>query len=278
MNVEDLLKKKKIDYRVSGSDYVIECLNPKHEDNNPSMRVDKILGIFNCLSCGYKGNLFHLFNEQYDKLSISRERLAKKIEETRMNSIGLDFPSIIQKVEYDYRVSKETIQEFEAFKSVGSDFDGRINFPIRDLKGNIVGFCGRAEDPYKTPKYKFSPKHTRLPLFPLHKVEPIQNRVILVEGIFDVLNFYDKGIKNSLCIFGTNALNLEKLNLLKIMGISGIDLCYDPDEAGSTAADEDKEMIEEQGIHARKINLKSGDPGDLSKKAVQTLKSKLYGD
>ena len=63
MTVQDLLVKKKIDYQVSGRDYLVRCFNPEHEDNSPSMRIDQVLGIFNCLSCGYKGNLFYFYGE-----------------------------------------------------------------------------------------------------------------------------------------------------------------------------------------------------------------------
>ena len=59
MNVEELLESKRIAYIPKGADYEISCLNPEHPDRNPSMRVDRITGIFNCVSCEYKGNLFN---------------------------------------------------------------------------------------------------------------------------------------------------------------------------------------------------------------------------
>ena len=57
MNVEELIQKKKIPYRLQGADIVVGCLNPEHDDSNPSMRIDKITGIFHCFSCGF---IFHL--------------------------------------------------------------------------------------------------------------------------------------------------------------------------------------------------------------------------
>ena len=61
MIAEELLQSKGIQYQVSGKDAKIHCLNPEHDDTNPSMRVDRITGIFHCFSCGYKGNLFTYF-------------------------------------------------------------------------------------------------------------------------------------------------------------------------------------------------------------------------
>ena len=67
MNVEDLLLSKDIQYIPKGKDFVIRCLNPEHEDRNPSMRIDQVTGIFNCFSCEYKGNIFTHFGEKADK-------------------------------------------------------------------------------------------------------------------------------------------------------------------------------------------------------------------
>ena len=44
MDVIELLNKQKLSYTVSGQDYTIQCLSPDHEDNNPSLRIDKISG------------------------------------------------------------------------------------------------------------------------------------------------------------------------------------------------------------------------------------------
>ena len=45
MIAEDLLKEKGIKYQISGKDAKIHCLNPEHDDTNPSMRVDRITGV-----------------------------------------------------------------------------------------------------------------------------------------------------------------------------------------------------------------------------------------
>ena len=73
MKVEELLQEKRIDFKISGQDYVVKCLNPEHDDNNPSMRIDSITGIFNCFSCGFKGNLFKHFGAAANFLEIKRD-------------------------------------------------------------------------------------------------------------------------------------------------------------------------------------------------------------
>ena len=59
MRVEEVLAEERIPFKVSPADYIVSCLNPEHDDSNPSMRIDKITGIFNCFSCGFKGNIFN---------------------------------------------------------------------------------------------------------------------------------------------------------------------------------------------------------------------------
>ena len=43
------------------------------------MRIDQITGIFNCFSCGYKGNLFNHFGERANQLQQQRDLFKKKI-------------------------------------------------------------------------------------------------------------------------------------------------------------------------------------------------------
>ena len=72
MTVEELLVEEKIPFKMSPADFVVSCLNPEHDDSNPSMRIDKITGVFNCFSCGYKGNIFKLFDKPSNYLDIKR--------------------------------------------------------------------------------------------------------------------------------------------------------------------------------------------------------------
>ena len=81
MNVEELIQKKKIPYRLQGADIVVACLNPEHDDSNPSMRIDKITGIFHCFSCGFKGNVFKHYDQPVSFLDQKRVGMKKKIED-----------------------------------------------------------------------------------------------------------------------------------------------------------------------------------------------------
>ena len=274
MTVEELLRQKGIVFVPKGKDFVVKCLNPEHEDNNPSMRIDQIDGRFNCFSCEFKGNLFSFFGEKVSGLQIKRELLKKKIQEKRAENIGLSFPTDYIPYIGNWRdISPKTYKKFEAFEHAGQDYVSRINFPIRDISGKIVAFQGRHTSG-GTPKYKFSPSGVKLPLFP--QVSPRMGDIILVEGIYDVINLHDKGIENVLCCFGTNNINEDKLGMLKMQGVSRLATFFDGDEPGQKAATNIKVMCEKVGLVTRNITLKDLDPGALTETQVRKLETRLY--
>ena len=274
MTVEELLKQRDVYFIPKGGDFLVSCLNPEHPDKNPSMRIDQITGIFQCFSCEYKGNLFTYFGEKANQLQLRRELLKKKIKDKRSESIGLSFPKNMMPYTGNWRnIKPETYKRFEAFHQADPDYVGRINFPIRDISGRIVAFNGR-HTTGGTPKYMISPAGAKMPLFPV--VEPIQGSVILVEGIFDMINLHDKGLTNAVCCFGTKNINEDKLRMLSIQGVEEVVVFFDGDDAGQNAAKEVKEMVERVGLTSRNVSLKDTDPGALPLKSVQTLKSKIY--
>lgn len=279
MNVEQLLEQKKIPYVKSGKDYKVCCLNPDHPDTNPSMRIDQLTGIFNCFACGFKGNLFSFFEEKANYLQQRKELFKRKLHKKLAENIGLDMPKNYIPFNRTWRnISEQTYSHFEAFEHHDSDHIGRIVFPIRSISGKILGFNGRALTPEKTPKYQITPAGSTFPLFPT-RVKPIQGRVILVEGIFDMLNLYDKGLTNVTCAFGTRKVTKEKLMLLKVQGISGIDILFDNDEAGVDATKEIATLAEGLELTTRTVTLPRSvnDAGELTAQQVLKLKEALYG-
>ena len=70
----------------------MRCLNPEHDDSNPSMRIDQIDGRFNCFACEFKGNIFTYFGEAATGLQLRKELIKKKIQEKRAENVGLAFP------------------------------------------------------------------------------------------------------------------------------------------------------------------------------------------
>ena len=274
MTVEELLNKKQIPFSPKGKDFIVSCLNPEHEDSNPSMRIDQVTGIFNCFSCAYKGNLFFLYEEKVNQLQLRRELLKRKISQKRSETVGLVMPTGAEPYTGSWRGLKpETYEKFEAFQHSAPDFVSRIVFPIRDITGEIVAFNGRHTS-NGIPKYKINPVGAKLPLYP--KVNPRSGKIILVEGIYDMLNLHDKGLTNAVCCFGTKNINETKLQILKMQGAEGVDVFFDGDDPGQKAAKTVIDMCEKVGLITRNVHLPDKDPGELSETQVIKLARQLY--
>ena len=280
MVVTEILDKHNIPFTVKGQDYVVSCLNPEHEDNNPSMHIDQQEGAFHCFSCGFKGNVFKFFNVDKNWQDVRVSKLRNKIAGIKAASTRLKLPPGAVPYNRHFRdIDKRTLAKYGAFTQ-DKDFNGRIVFPLPDITGKIRAFIGRYTDSNAHPKYMIKPSGAELPLFPAI-VSPIKGSVILVEGIFDALNLIDKGLKNAVAVLGANNLQLEVLKALKLQGVHTIYTMFDEDDAGRKAGLTVQRLLEEDFIISddTRLELPDGlDPGDLSATDIKHIKENLYGN
>ncbi len=118
-------------------------------------------------------------------------------------------------------------------------FRGRLMFPIRDAKGEIIAFGGRALGDAQ-PKYMNSPQ---TPLFDKSRVlygldlarEAIRSNdaVVIVEGYVDVIIAHQYGFRNVVAPLGT-ALTSEHVGVVKKLART-VYLALDADAAGVKA-------------------------------------------
>ncbi|HUE47404.1 MAG TPA: DNA primase [Aestuariivirgaceae bacterium] len=120
-------------------------------------------------------------------------------------------------------------------------FRNRIIFPIRDGRGRVIAFGGRAMSSDAQAKYLNSPDtslfHKGTVLYnidlargPAHK----HGTVVAVEGYMDVIALSRAGFDNAVAPLGT-ALTENQVALLWRLAAEPI-LCFDGDEAGRKAA------------------------------------------
>jgi DNA primase len=282
VSVEALLNEKGIPFTSSGRDYLIKCLNPEHDDSNPSLRVDKVNGVAHCFACGWKRNLFKHFGVITDNSSIRIAKLKEKIKELKVSMQEVVFPDGATPYTQPFRgISSATLKYFEAFYTHSIEkLEDRIIFPLRDVTGKISAFVGRHIMSDANPRYVNYPSGVTLTTYPV-KLEGIFTSMVIVEGIFDMLNCYDKGMRNVVSVFGTQSLKAgihAKLMPYKVQGISKIFILFDGDKAGREAAHELKPLIEEQGFEVEIINLPDDiDPGVLSDEEVASIKEYTSG-
>lgn len=278
--VEGILKDRGVYYTYSGKDVLVKCLNPEHTDSNPSMRIDKVSGVFHCFSCAFKGNIYKYFGVlSGNQVNIRIAKLKDKIRTLQISSIGLDFPDQMVPFTKVFRgISKETLKEFEAFYLSGESkdmkgFEDRIIFPIKDITGKKVMFLGRHTLSSGNPKYLNYPSGVTIPLYPTR----IKNKsIVLVEGMLDMLSCYDNGLDNVVCTFGTNTLQKDtraKLLPYKTQGVEKVYIMFDGDQAGYDAAKKLKPLIEECEFSVEIIELPEDmDPNTLSIDYLHSIK------
>lgn len=274
--VLELLKDKGVGFSISGKDYVTKCFNPEHTDTNPSFRIDRLTGIAHCFSCGFKTNIFKFYGLLTNNVSIRVIKLKEKLKALQISSEGLEPMDGAKPFNRSFRnISAATLKLFEAFETDRVEqMTDRIIFPIKDVRGKTVCYVGRHVLSNGNPRYVNYPSGVTIPMFPTRFKEPYKN-IVLVEGIFDLLNCYDKGLKNVVCTFGTSKLLNEvpeKLLSFKVMGIEKIFVLYDGDEPGREAARKIKPLIEEAGFLCEIIDLPEGDdPGIISQEYIDSI-------
>ena len=135
-------------------------------------------------------------------------------------------------------------------ESRGKKFDrlrSRITFPIKNRRGQVLGFGGRTINNDK-PKYLNSPEtnifNKGSTIYGIHEATKAQkiNNLIITEGYLDVISLSQSGLTNVVATLGT-AITKSQLNLL-FRETEHLIFCFDGDKAGENA-----------GIKACKISL-----------------------
>ena len=120
-------------------------------------------------------------------------------------------------------------------------FRDRIIFPIRDRRGRVIAFGGRALDSELTPKYLNSPEtrvfHKSTELYGLHEARTRTSHLrllLVVEGYMDVVALAQHEIFYAVATLGTATTSEHVERLFRV--VSDLVFCFDGDRAGRAAA------------------------------------------
>jgi len=129
-------------------------------------------------------------------------------------------------------------------------FRNRLMFPIRDVKGRVVGFGGRALDD-SLPKYLNSPQSLLFDkssiIYGIERARgPIRQNdsVVITEGYMDTLAAHQFGFENTVASMGT-ALTEKQISILRKL-TRNIIVALDADAAGLEATTRSINTIDEQ--------------------------------
>lgn len=159
------------------------------------------------------------------------------------------------------------------YRGLGDMFRGRIQVPLMDAQGRVVGFTARLlEDVPNAPKYLNTPQTILYDkgrhVYGLHLAkEGIRrsNYVVVAEGNLDVIASHQAGITQVVATAGTamTEMHLKALNRFT----ADVRLAFDQDKAGLAAAERAIPIAGKVGVSLSIITIPEGkDPDELIKK------------
>jgi len=153
--------------------------------------------------------------------------------DTVRSGLGRDERRIPRLIEAGLLIRNEQGRVYDRFRD-------RIMFPIRNVKGDVIGFGGRVLGSGE-PKYLNSPEspvfHKGRELYGLYELRRRPGRppeILVVEGYLDVASLAQFGVDTAVATLGTSttADHLRRLTRLT----DRIVFCFDGDRAGRAAA------------------------------------------
>ncbi len=159
-------------------------------------------------------------------------------------------------------------------------FAGRLIIPIRDIKGNVVGFGGRSLTE-SNPKYLNSPeteifkkKEILYGFYEGLAYTKERKRIIIVEGYFDVMSMHQEGFSETVAPMGTS-LGSDHARIISAYAKEVI-LMFDGDEAGRRAIRQTIPYLLREGLNVKVFLLPEGeDPDTFVKKQKKELQNAL---
>lgn len=285
ISIQDLLVEKKIHFKATGNgNFLVSCLNPKHDDKNPSMRINGATGAAVCYSCGHTLNLYTHYGILDNKVNAKAHKVLTSIDRLRNREIQLPKGSV--PISKPFRgISLETLTKYKAFTNPVVFIDS-VCFPLYNAAGKLKAFIARdKESQYE--KYKIFPPGAVLPYFP-HKPKASNGTIILVEGIIDAMNAIDKGLPCCVATLGINMSRQQMTELstgLKLAGATRIVIAYDSDKAGQDAAKRWQyqfekqfpivEIFDWQAPSGEALGIK--DFGEADKATISLISERIFG-
>ncbi len=182
---------------------------------------------------------------------------------------GVELYNYLKQKWYDDALISES-NVFSDIKIRRDKFIGRIIFPLKNIRWDIVGLAGRIINSWE-PKYLNSPasqiydKSSILyGMFQARGEITKKDFIIITEWYMDTISLHQAGFKNTVCVSGT-ALTEKHIWVIKKL-TSKIYLCFDNDGAWTQATNLSIEMLKNKDLEVKIISLDGGkDPDEIIK-------------
>lgn len=259
LQLEAWLKAQGRSYSISGKEIKTKCLNPEHQDNNPSFSINYATGLAYCFSCSYKSHANIILGLKPDEDQV---RISKYLELNRMweqdvsedePPVSIELPPRSNIILGEVRgIPKAMIDELGVYLCDHGRYKGRLIFPVRDTRGNLLGFDARIWDESgitpNIPEAKYlrpTSMSTKNCLYPLdylfnHRNDLDLTSIVLTEGIFDALSYIALGVP-AVANFGLAKATVTKAGQILSLGTMELCLGFDADTAGINTTPEVKD-------------------------------------
>lgn len=268
---------------------------PFHDDSHHHFGMNRESGLWNCFSCGEKGNIVNFIAAMescsYDDASrklleisqdggigISMTKLKDRLGDLLMDKKPILSSEFIpyEKMLHPYLSARGFTEETAKAWGLGWSPDAeRVVIPVLDEKGLARGFILRAVNERQQPRYLYTRgKWKQEILFGMNMIESA-DRVIMTEGSLDAMWLWQHGYPAvALLGLGLGDRQLELLSNFKIV-ISMLD----NDEAGKNALYRKRgigDKMAKHGINLLCTGYPEGrkDPQELSKEEIEVMLKK----
>lgn len=239
---------------------------------------DQLLAVLNLAK-----EYYHYLLTEHEVGQVARDYLKSRgitKESITLFQLGYSMPSWDGLVKYLHHKKKYPLELLEkaglVVQSKGRYYDrfrGRLMFPLRNHRGQVVGVSGRVlEADVKEAKYINSPEtalyHKSKMLFGLSELfQEIRKKreVIVVEGEFDVISSAQAHVNWVVAVKGS-ALTTDQVKLLERVA-DRVLLCLDTDSAGVEATKRAIQVLKDSRLELRILTVPEGkDPDELARK------------
>lgn len=222
-------------YVIKGDELGCLCLNPDHDDHNlDNFYINLSNGLYNCFSCGFKGNVINLLYKRGASYTTGL-RLWQFVQQDRRVEIILPAKALDKYLVAPFlsRISPYALQRVgnqEILDEYGVYADESENpiFTTRNYKGEYTSLWVREHGQYLL----LDPINAKKSgvFFGEHLLQT--DFTVLCEGPFDAMAVRKATGQKALCGFGTQLSNYQ-MNRLSQM--SNVVIFFDGDRAGRRA-------------------------------------------
>jgi DNA primase len=260
LDVKSVLDTLSIKYTDHGDYYKFRCINPSHNDQDPSMTMLKETGYFQCWSCSTKGGLKRFLeffpgmdSGKFDSLAWEFQSSLNNYSQKKMTEIGRlgfirprEHSIVIEGEQFNVYEDQEVLaylrsrncsddfidsfglQYCRFIRVNGTVFENRITVPVYENK-KLVNLEGRTFRPsVETKKKVIYPWGSKAGCLFNYDNLKLDEPIYMTEGIFDLTNLH-KVTQSVTSCFGSN-MSRTQLDLIK--GMKQLHIFPDNDEAG----------------------------------------------